>query len=157
MDVGSHRTPPLRRRPLPWSAMIDRFLVSGFMLSVTAGVSHAQAVPLEREPRHRVVLAARSFRILDVQILPGDTTLFHTHRFPQLLIPVSVSPTDVQLRDSAWTGTLPSADSGWQPGDVVIDSSFVQAPLIHRVTNVGTRLFRLILIHSHSSPNQGGG
>jgi hypothetical protein len=112
--------------------MIDRLLIVGFILCVTAGDSNAQAVPLEREPRHRVVLAAGSFSVFDVQIPPGDTTLFHIHRFPQVLIPVSVSPTDVQLRDSAWAGTLPSADPGWHPGDVVIDSSFVQVPLTRR-------------------------
>ena len=135
--------------------MIDRLMISGLILCVTAGVSTAQAVPLEREPRHRVVLDAGTFRILDVRIPPGDTTLFHIHRLPQLLIPVLVSPTDVQLADSAWAGTLPSADPGWHPGDVVIDSSFVQAPLTHRVTNVGTQLFRLILINnSHSAQNE---
>ncbi|HJR15355.1 MAG TPA: hypothetical protein VJ808_00765 [Gemmatimonadales bacterium] len=138
--------------------MIDRLLTSGLMVCGIAGVSSAQAVPLEREPRHRVVLDAGTFRIFDVQIPPGDTTLFHIHRFPQLLIPVSVSPTDAQLADSAWAGTLPSADPGWHPGDVVIDSSFVQAPLTHRVTNVGTQLFRLILInHSHSAHNKVSG
>lgn len=131
--------------------MIDRLLISGLILCVCAGVSNAQAVPLEREPRHRVVLDAGTFRIFDVQIPPGDTTLFHIHRLPQLLIPVSVSPTDVQLADSGWVGTLPSADPGWHPGDVVIDSSFVQAPVTHRVTNVGTQLFRLILINSSHS------
>jgi hypothetical protein len=138
--------------------MIDRLLISGLMVCVTAGVSSAQAVPLEREPRHRVVLDAGTFRVLDVQIPPGDTTLFHIHRFPQLLIPVRVSPTDVQLSDSAWAGTLPSADPGWRPGDVVIDSSFVQVPLTHRVTNVGTQLFRLILINSsHSAQHKAPG
>jgi len=138
--------------------MIDRLFISGLILCVTAGVSNAQAVSLEREPRHRVVLDAGTFRVLDVQIPPGDTTLFHIHRFPQLLIPVSVSPTDVQLADRAWAGTLPSADPGWHPGDVVIDSSFVQTPLTHRVTNVGTQLFRLILINnSHSAQNTAPG
>lgn len=138
--------------------MIDRVFIAGLISSVTAGVSSAQAVPLELEPRHRVVLAAGTFRVFDVQIAPGDTTLFHIHRFPQLLIPISVSPTDVQLLDSAWAGTLPSADPGWHPGDVVIDSSFVQVPRTHRVTNVGARRFRLILINnSHSAPNQAAG
>jgi hypothetical protein len=138
--------------------MIDRLLISGYIWCVTAGVCNAQAVPLEREPRHRVALDAGTFRIVDVRIPPGDTTLFHIHRFPQLLIPVSVSPTDVQLADSGWAGTLPSADPGWHPGDVVIDSSFVQAPLTHRVTNVGTRLFRLILINnSHPAQNKAPG
>jgi hypothetical protein len=138
--------------------MLDRLLISGLILCVTAGASNAQAVSLEREPRHRVVLDAGTFRILDVQIPPGDTTLFHIHRFPQLLIPVSVSPTDVQLADSTWAGTLPSADPGWHPGDVVIDSNFTQAPLTHRVTNVGARLFRLILINSsHSAQNKAPG
>lgn len=131
--------------------MMDHLWISGLILCVTAGVSSAQAVPLEREPRHRVVLDAGTFRIVDVQIPPGDTTWFHIHRFPQLLIPVSVSPTDVQLAGNAWAGTLPSADPGWQPGDVVIDSSFVQAPVTHRVTNVGTQLFRLILINNSRS------
>lgn len=131
--------------------MIDRLLISGLIWCGTAGVSHAQAVPLEREPRHRVVLDAGTFRVFDVQVPPGDTTVFHIHRFPQLLIPVSVSPTDVQLADSAWAGTLPSADPGWRPGDVVIDSSFVPTSLTHRVTNVGTQLFRLILINNSRS------
>jgi hypothetical protein len=131
--------------------MMDRLLIAGLISCATAGGSNAQAVPLEREPRHRVVLAAGSFSIFDVRIPPGDTTLFHTHRFPQLLIRVSVSPTDAQLADSAWAGTLPSADPGSRPGDVVIDSGFVLAPLTHRVTNVGAQPFRLILINTSNS------
>ena len=62
--------------------MIDRLLISGLILCVCAGVSNAQAVALEREPRHRVVLDAGTFRIFDVQIPPGDTTLFWSRATP---------------------------------------------------------------------------
>jgi hypothetical protein len=138
--------------------MTDRLLITSLLGCVSAGVSSAQAVPLEREPRHRVVRDAGTYRVFDVRIPPGDTTLFHIHRFPQLLIRVSVSPTDVQRSDSAWAGTLPSADPGARPGDVEIDSSFVDVPSTHRVTNVGTKLFRLILINtSHSAQTRAPG
>src|SRR5882724_11515084 len=39
----------------------------------------SRAIPVEQEPHHRVLLENQYVRVLDVQIPPQDTLLFHTH------------------------------------------------------------------------------
>lgn len=118
----------------------------------------AQApVPMHEEPRHRLVLTHQQLRVMDVQIRPGDTTMFHVHDVPALFVAVAAAPVDIQLLDGSWGGTHPAADPGRKPGDVNVDTSYVRQPITHRVTNVGSRLFNLIAItNSTVSPNDSG-
>lgn len=118
-------------------------------LVLTARLLQAQtAVPIHQEPRHRPVYEGLGFRVLDVQIPPGDTTLYHLHDAAILYTLVSASPTDFQLVGSAWNGTKPTDDPGWRPGDTRTDTGYVTQPVRHRVTNVGPGLFRLIAVVS---------
>ena len=48
-------------------------------------------VPLSGEPRHHVVYESPSMRVHDIQIPPGDTTLFHTHDTAILYVPIARS------------------------------------------------------------------
>lgn len=121
-----------------------------------AAVSAQAPVPMHEEPRHRVVLTSGQLRIMDVQIRPGDTTLFHRHAVPALYLALSVSPTNVQLLDGAWGGTTAADDPGRKVGDVNVDSTYVTTPVTHRVTNVGSQLFRLLAVTNSSSPVRAG-
>jgi hypothetical protein len=123
------------------------------VLSLLSAELQGQAVPVHREPRHRLVLDSGYVRILDVQISPHDTTLFHTHDTPTLFIAIRLSPTDFQVPGGSWQGTKATADPGWRPGDVKMDTGFVLHPVTHRVTNVGDAPFRLLAITS-SSPGR---
>jgi hypothetical protein len=118
----------------------------------------AQApVPMHEEPRHRLVLTHQQVRVMDVQIRPGDTTLFHVHDLPGLYVAVSVAPVDIQLLHGPWNGALPTDDPGRIAGGVNVDTSYVRQPVTHRVTNVGSQLFNLIAITSSSlSPRDPG-
>ena len=103
-------------------------------------------VSIEKEPRHRPVYREGYVRILDVQIPPGDVTLFHTHDTAILYVPISISPTDTQILGKEWLGVGPNDTSRFTGQVVATDTSYASRPLTHRVKNVGGRLFRLIAI-----------
>lgn len=79
------------------------------------------------EPRHRTVHKGDNFRLLDVQINPGDTTLPHTHDSPILY-------------------TFISNGQGPLNGRLSSVTSYVDEPLTHRVNNPGPGLFRIIAL-----------
>jgi quercetin dioxygenase-like cupin family protein len=110
-----------------------------------------EGVPTHKEPRHKTVLDSVRFRIIDVQIAPGDTTLFHVHDAPAFYVALRVSPTSAQPLGGVWDGVAANADPGWQPGDVDIDTAYVIRPVTHRVTNVGSGQFRLLMV-TNSAP-----
>jgi hypothetical protein len=113
--------------------------------------AHAQTpVPLEQEPRHRLVYHDGPVRIFDVQIGPGDTTLYHIHDAPILYVPIQVSPMDIQVMGRPWVG--PPSVSRFDGVVVTSDTGYAVQPITHRVTNVGTGPFRLIAIINHRAP-----
>lgn len=126
-------------------------LCAGVFLCSPAQAWAQAVVPMHREPRHHVVLDSIRFRVLDVQIRPGDTTLFHRHDSPVLYVDVGVSPTVAQVLGEEWASPLPTADPARRPGNVRLDSAYLQQPVTHRVTNVGAHLFRLIAVTTASS------
>lgn len=101
-------------------------------------------VPVYREPRHRLVWEAGPIRVLDVQISPGDTTLFHVHDAPLLAVRVAVSAIDVQVVGEAWSGVGPTDRTHFYAGAIDADTTYSVRSLTHRVTNAGTTSFRLI-------------
>jgi quercetin dioxygenase-like cupin family protein len=119
-----------------------------FGAAVLPGVRlSAQApVPVHQEPRHRLVWEDGPVRVLDVRIPPGDTTLFHIHDAAILYVPVAISPTDAQTLGGGWSGVGPRDVSRFSVGAVATDTQYAARPLTHRVTNVGSRPFRLIAI-----------
>ncbi len=115
----------------------------------------AAPVPIEREPHHRPVFHEGPIRILDVQIPPGDVTLYHIHDTAILYVPISISPTDTQILGRDWLGVGPQSPSRFTGLVVATDTSYAAEPLTHRVKNVGDKRFRLIAITNAATP--GGG
>jgi quercetin dioxygenase-like cupin family protein len=103
-------------------------------------------VPVCEEPRHHLLFDNDLVQILDVQIQPGDTTLYHTHDAPIFYVSVAVSPTDEQVLGGEWGGVTASDDPVWEPGEVACNIDYANQPVTHRVRNVGNNLFRLIAI-----------
>lgn len=115
-------------------------------------------VHMSKEPRHVVVFEAGTVRVQDIQIPPGDTTLYHTHDHAVLYVPISSSRTRSQLMGQEWSGGGGDNASGGPgarasappqvqlPGRVSSPASYVEKPMTHRVNNVGDNLFRLIAI-----------
>lgn len=117
-------------------------------------------VPVHQEPRHHVVYDAPAVRVLDIQIPPGDTTLFHTHDTAILYVPIGRSQTRSQALGAEWSGggaappaASPDAD---RPGRVNSVTTYVETPLTHRVNNVGSSLFRLVGIANRTSGSTDG-
>lgn len=113
------------------------------------------AVPVYREPRHRLVLDSIRFRVLDVQIPAGDTTRFHIHDTAILYVALGPSPTSAQILGDDWPSTPPSPPLA-AVGSVRIDSAYVLQPVTHRVTNAGPGLFRLLAITSSGATRVSG-
>lgn len=133
-------------------------------------------VPVHQEPRHHLVFDSAAVRILDIQIPPGDTTLFHTHSDPILYVNMSSSQTRSQVLGKDWSGgggdaaarppasAAPAAAPSPAPapagrpaavfGRMNSVTTYPAQPLTHRVNNVGTTVFRLIGIINRSGGDE---
>jgi len=100
-------------------------------------------VPVHEEPRHPLVLDRGWLRVLDVQIQPGDTTLFHTHTSPIHYVVIGASRTNAQVLGRPWPAAS-SATAVRDPGQAFWTLEYASQPITHRVTNTGEGLFRLI-------------
>jgi len=121
-------------------------------------------VPVHEEPRHHLMLDTPTLRILDIQIPPGDQTLFHTHDTAILYVPIARSQTRGQDWGGAWSGggaaaapvapaaaaPLPAPGPA-RPQRVNSVTTYVDTPYTHRVHNVGSSLFRLIGIANRTA------
>jgi quercetin dioxygenase-like cupin family protein len=120
-------------------------------------------VHMSKEPRHEVVFESGTTRVQDVQIPPGDTTLFHTHDHAVLYVPIGSSRTRSQVLGEAWSGggTAPgrgrdsSGAAGATPGRLSSNPNYVEKPVTHRVNNIGDSLFRLIAVGNLSTGADG--
>jgi hypothetical protein len=121
--------------------------------AVTPAVAQTPAasekpVPVFAEPRHHLVVDTAPLRIVDIQIPPGDTTLFHAHSSPMLYVPIASSRTRNQNLGEEWTGggaaPAPAPAAPARPGRVSAPANYIDKGQTHRVNNIGTSLFRLI-------------
>jgi len=112
------------------------------------GLVLQQAVPVHEEPRHQLVLDDEVAFILDVQIPPGDTTLYHTHADPIFYVSIGTSRTRSQVMGRDWVG--PGEGLVSSPGRVFSNIRYADRPVTHRVNNVGDGLFRLIAVINRS-------
>jgi quercetin dioxygenase-like cupin family protein len=62
----------------------------------------AEPVPVNREPHHRVVFENQYVRVVDVNIPPGQTTLFHTHQRDNISVRISGGLTQTQTEGNDW-------------------------------------------------------
>ncbi len=110
-----------------------------------------RVVMVHEEPRHRLVYDTPDLRVLDVQIQPGDTTLYHKHDSPITYVTIGTSSTDQMILGGAWNNTQPRNPPPGRIGAVRAVQSYAERSLTHRVTNVGQTLFRLIAVPSKRS------
>ncbi len=92
-----------------------------------------RVVPILQEPRHRTMHVDGDIRLLDVQINPGDMTLFHTH-------------------DAAIMYTFISSGSGPSEGRISSNTDYVKENYTHQVANDGPGLFRIIALTNYGPP-----
>jgi quercetin dioxygenase-like cupin family protein len=87
------------------------FLACGFLLlgfrspdAAQAPVGSASAaIPIDREPRHRVVFTDERLRVLEVQIPAHDTTLNHSHDRDMVTVNVENGPTRTWSTPAGWS------------------------------------------------------
>ena len=127
------------------------------------GQAPEPSVPLYQEPRHHVVYDSPTMRVHDIQIPPGDTTLYHTHDTAILYVPIASSRTRSQALGAEWGGggaaaavpaaaaPAPVAVEPARPGKVNSVVTYVEKPYTHRVNNVGTTVFRLVGIANRTA------
>ena len=123
-----------------------RFLIL-FILVAIPLIASAQ-VQVRLEPRHKNVFENKYLRLLDVHIVPGDTSQFHIHSTPSFFLRYTNSNVWTQTKGQDWTQSLRA------PGAPSYDS-FMNDTLIHRVANSDTVAFHVtdieLLAPYHSS------
>jgi hypothetical protein len=100
------------------------------LILFSAFCANAQ-VQVRNEPRHHNVLENKYFRVLDVNIPPHDTTLWHIHSTPSVILMFSNTITATQLKGHAWVRSQSVAGS-------VFYRDFAKDTTIHRVSNWDT-------------------
>jgi hypothetical protein len=95
-------------------------------------------VPIEQEPRHRIVFENKNVRIYDALIPPGDLTLFHTHSVDSVVVVVSGGKGTNELLGKASMEIAPvTGNAGF--------SKATNAPYTHRVGNIGVTPLRFVV------------
>ncbi len=98
----------------------------------------APAVPVDQEPKHKVVLKNDYLEVLHVTIPAGESTQLHTHSHDGAAIRLSEA---MVSSDVPGKGPTPAGRS--EPGDVSA-TAYAKAPLTHRVNNVGSTAFEVL-------------
>jgi len=111
-----------------------RFLILYILIAIPL-IANAQ-VQVRLEPRHKNVFENKYVRILDVNIVPGDTTMFHIHSTPSFFLRLTNTKVEAQIKGQDWTKS--QRDAGVPSYD-----SFLNDTLIHRVTNCDTVPFHV--------------
>ena len=117
-------------------------LVGMFLVATTAII--AAQVPLSQEPRHRVTFENAQFRILDVNVPPGDTTLDHLHEFDIATVSMT-NGTDTRLQSSGqpWSPVRPPRPLG----DATV-TEYTGKPGSHRLETVGRSAYQLFAVEN---------
>lgn len=117
----------------------------GFFLLATAVIVSAQGpVPLSKEPRHHVTFENTQFRILDVNIPPGDTTLDHRHELDIATVSMANgTSTRLQTGGQPWGAVRPT-----RPLGDATTAQYAGKAGSHRIENVGKSPYQLFAVEN---------
>ena len=115
-----------------------RFAVTLLLLFSLQALAQDQPVPIEKEPRHKLVFENDIVRIFDTKIPIGDVSLFHTHSFDSAFVCIDGGETQSEELGKPIQPRPPSkaGDTWYRP--------HATTPLTHRVTNLGKTDFRVL-------------
>jgi hypothetical protein len=106
---------------------ILNFLVMTILL---VNISYSQKiVPVHEEPRHVPLLYNKYLRVVEANIEPGDTSMFHTHASSSAFAVLSDVGYRNQLLGGAWTDMQFKKGHSWY-------SSYASGPVTHRVAAI---------------------
>ena len=118
---------------------INDHLIKLAVLATFAASAVAQsAVPIEKEPMHRLKFKNEFVRVFDILIPVGKTSLYHTHLYDGVSIRLSAT----QIIDEVLGGDKSTFEIKYG----VATFSARPSPLTHRVVNGGKSDFRNIFI-----------
>ena len=116
--------------------------LTGALLLVFATALAAQA-PLGNDAWHKVVFENPQFRILSVDVAPGQTTTEHRHDYDIATISMNDgTETRIQPTGEAWTARAPRV-----LGNISV-TDHTGKPASHRVENTGKRSYQLFAIEN---------
>lgn len=95
-------------------------------------------VPVSKEPYHRNVFENEFVRVLDVHLMPGDTTQFHKHETPSVFIVINPARTGSEVIMEETKATALASDAS------ISFEGFYIKPRIHRVWNKDTVEFHVM-------------
>ena len=93
-------------------------------------------VQVSKEPRHKNSLENKYIRLLDVNISPGDTSLFHIHSTPSVFLHFTNTVVCSQIKGKDWVTAKNTQGNA-------VYRSFVNDTLVHRVSNCDTVPFHV--------------
>lgn len=102
-----------------------------FIIGLFSSFGVVSQVQVREEPFHKPVLENEYFRILDVWIQPGDTSLFHIHSTPSLFLYLSDTKICVEEKGKPWISDITKTGYTWY-------RAFETDSVIHRVANCDT-------------------
>ena len=111
----------------------------GALALVFCNLSAAQQspVPVEEEPHHQLVLRNDSVMVMRVKLLPGESTLLHTHLHDRVAVDLSDATITFQK-----LGQPESAPELTKPGNVAASES--KGAYTHVVHNAGKSVFEVL-------------
>jgi len=106
-----------------------------------------KVVPVDQEPLHKIVLKNDYVEVMHVAILPGQSTMLHTHSHDSLVITLSefTVRADVPGKES-----LPALTAH---AGSVSTSDYAMQNFTHRVNNIGKTTFEVIDIELLKRPD----
>ena len=111
-----------------------------FVLACTA-FAIAQA-PLGKDPSHHVTFENAQFRIVDVNITPGQMSLDHLHELDIATVSMSNSDSRVQVKGQVW------GDARKRTLGEANVTEYSGKPLSHRIENIGGTAFQLFAVEN---------
>ena len=115
----------------------------------TLVASQRSPVPAEEEPHHHLGLKNDSVMVLRVKLLPGESTLFHTHTHDR--VAVDLSDATITRQEP---GEPESAPEATKPGDV---AALASNGLYTRVHNAGNAVFEVLDVELLHRPTNASG
>ncbi len=120
------------------------------LLVAGSGWAEEKVVDAKDEPHHRPKFVNEVVRVLDVEVLPGEGTLYHTHSldYPYVMLSTSLLKNDIPGK--------PQTDLNITAGLIGYYRAS-QGAYTHRFTNVDSKPFRAIGIELLSNAPLGAG
>jgi len=100
------------------------------------------AVEMWEEPAHRLALDKGKIKVIDLKLKSGDTSQYHTHRYPTVYLVVNDAIVGTQLWPEDWA--YKEAENLQATGTTVDRSDYNEEPILHRIHNKDDEDFHLI-------------